>query len=350
MSSLRASLEAEIANFFPGYFALVMATGIVSLAAHFMLTDAIALPLFAFNTGCFVVLWTITLARLALFPHRLIDDLTHHARSVTFLTAVAGTMVLGSQFAILTPWLWVAQALWYFGAILWLVLIYTFFASITMRMEKPAIQEGINGAWLLVTVSTESICVLGTLVAPSTAAPHLIYFVSLCAYMVGALLYLVIITLVIYRWSFFSLSAEKLTPPYWINMGALAITTLAGTRLILSSEEMPLLSELAPFLKGSTLFFWAAAAWWVPLLIIVGLWRHGAKRVPLTYDPQYWSLVFPLGMFTVATFMLTRALDLPFLNAIPNVFACISLAAWFITCIGMLRTMGLTFTSRKPLT
>ena len=29
----------------------------------------------------------------------------------------------------------------------------------------------------------------------------------------------------------------KLTPPYWINMGALAITTLAGARLILSSKS-----------------------------------------------------------------------------------------------------------------
>jgi tellurite resistance protein TehA-like permease len=327
-----------------------MATGIVSLAAHFALTDAIALPLFVFNVFCYVVLWAITLTRLSFFPRRLIDDLTHHARSVTFLTTVAGTMVLGSQFAILTPWILVAQALWFLGIVLWLILIYTFFASITMRLEKPAIQEGINGAWLLVTVSTESICVLGTLIAPSSAAPHLLYFISLCSYMVGALLYVIIITLVIYRWSFFSLSAEKLTPPYWINMGALAITTLAGARLILSAENMPLLAELAPFLKGCTLFFWAAAAWWVPLLIIVGAWRHGVKRVPLVYDPQYWSLVFPLGMFTVATFMLIRALDLPFLIAIPRFFVWISLAAWFVTFIGVLRTVVFTFTHRKSVT
>lgn len=341
---LRSRLASAVATFFPGYFALVMATGIVSLAAHFLVSATLALGLLYFNATAYVVLWGFTIARLIRCPSALIFDLTHHARSVTFLTTVAGTMVLGSQFAIMTPYMAVASGLWVLGVVLWVALIYTFFTAITVRAEKPTIQEGINGAWLLVTVATESICVLGTLVAPTMTTPALVYFVSLCAYLLGAMLYIVFITLVFYRWCFFCLRAETLTPPYWINMGALAITTLAGARLLLCIEAWPFLAELSGFLKGFTLFFWATGAWWIPLLVVMGVWRHGVQRVPVKYDPQYWSLVFPLGMFTVATTMLVKATGLAFLMPIPEIMVFVALVAWAVACVGMIRGIARVIT------
>ena len=336
-TTVSTRFSSGLATFFPGYFALVMATGIVSLATHFLVSPALALLLLAFNVIAYAVLWLITLARLVRFQRELISDLTHHARGVTFLTTVAATMVLGSQFAIMTPYLFIAECLWCFGVVLWLVLIYTFFTVITVRQDKPSLEDGINGAWLLVTVSTESICVLGTLVAAAMPRPDIILFSSLCAYLLGAMFYIVFITLVIYRWSFFGLRPEKLTPPYWINMGALAITTLAGARLLLSGDQWLFIAELSVFLKGFTLFFWVAGAWWIPLLVIVGIWRHAVERVSLAYDPQYWSLVFPLGMFTVATTTLIKATGLDLLSPIPSFFVYISLFAWAVTLLGMLR-------------
>src|SRR5512136_1159033 len=95
-----ATRPSSLATLFPGYFALVMATGIVSLAAHFLGMQWIAQTLFGINVVAYLVLWALTLARLARYRAEFIDDLTHHARGVTFLTVVAGTCVLGSQFAI----------------------------------------------------------------------------------------------------------------------------------------------------------------------------------------------------------------------------------------------------------
>lgn len=80
-------------------------------------------------------------------------------------------------------------------------------------------------------------------------------------------------------------------------MGAVAITTLAGSTLILDAEQSALLREFVPFLKGFTLFFWAFGSWWIPLLLILSVWRHLIKRFPLTYGPQFWGIVFPLGMY-----------------------------------------------------
>jgi tellurite resistance protein TehA-like permease len=114
-----------------------------------------------------------------------------------------------------------------------------------------------------------------------------------------------------------------------------AITTLAGARLIIAGPGWSLLNEVVPFLKGFTLFFWTAATWWIPLLLALGFWRHVYKRFPLKYDPQYWGMVFPLGMYTVCTFQLSHAINFPPLLIIPRYFIYLALAGWLAVSFGL---------------
>ena len=91
---------------------------------------------------------------------------------------------------------------------------------------------------------------------------------------------------------------------------------------------------------GFTLFFWAVATWWIPLLLILGDWRHIVKQVPLAYHPAYWAMVFPLGMYTAATFQMASVLHLSFLLVIPQFFIYVALAAWIIVFTGMAFNIG----------
>ncbi|MCA9530619.1 MAG: tellurite resistance/C4-dicarboxylate transporter family protein [Myxococcales bacterium] len=318
-----------------------MATGIVSVAAYLLGWRPIAYALVAVNLLAYPALWALTLTRAVAYRQRFLADVVDHARGSGFFTTIAGTNVLGAQLFIVLGWRSTAEGLFVLGVLLWFVVMYTFFTSIIVRRKKPTLVEGINGAWLIATVATESVAILAVLLRTPLGLPAQgVAFCALVFYLIGCNLYLAIITLIFYRFTFLRVDIVNLTPPYWINMGAVAITTLAGALLVLDAQHSPLIAEITPFVKGFTLFFWSAATWWIPLLLFLGVWRHVIRRFPLRYDPQFWGMVFPLGMYTASTYRLAHALDLPWLEALPRGFLWLAVAAWLATFAGLLHRLA----------
>ena len=347
-SKVNNLIEGATRDLFPAYFALVMATGIVSIACHLVTLDFLAFPLFYLNQFFYIVLWILTLIRLVRYPMKVFSDLSNHRVGSGFLTIVAATNVLGSQFVILQANETIALYLWVLGLALWFLLIYTLFTALTVKEEKPTLEDGINGGWLLFIVSTQSVPVLGMLIVSRFEAwQEMFTFSMLGFYLLGCMFYILIISLIMYRFLFFKIEAEEMNPSYWINTGAVAITTLAGANILLRGHAS-FLADFAPFIKGFTVFFWAAGTWWIPYLFIVGAWRHFYKRYPLTYHPVYWGLVFPMGMYTVATFRLAQELNMDFLLLIPQYFIYLALVAWVVTFYGLVSRLFIAF--RKPFT
>ena len=316
-----------------------MATGIVSIDVNQHGMPMLARALFSVNLVAFVLLGLLTALRLIRARQALLDDFTNPARGAAFLTFTAASCVLASQCLLVVNWPAWATALTVVGAVSWASLLYLLLLAVITGQRKPGFRRSINGGWLVAVVATQSLAVaLTLLVARGGAVPALGWlFAALCLYLVGAALYLILITLIFYRLLFLPLAASGFTPTYWINMGALAITTLAGSLLVLHMPAQLPLGDLVPFVKGFTLFFWATATWWIPLLAILELWRHGLRHVRLRYEVDDWDIVFPLGMYTVGTHALAQALDLDLLGPVSEIGVYISLLTWVLVAAGALR-------------
>ena len=326
------------ASLYPGYFALVMATGIISNAMFMEDHRALSDLLLLVNLVAYPTLCLLTIGRLLFFRKALWKDMIDPSLVFAFFTIVAGSGVLGVGLN-LRGFVAASTGLWVASLLLWFIFLYLAFGVLAFfNFEDGA--NVVHGGWLNAIVATESLVVLGVLIAPYTGEYYQSLMVILYMFWgIGLGLYGIFITLFAYRIFFFKFEPEDVTPLLWVVMGAAAIATNAGSVLILTDSGSDFLLSLLPFLKGMTLITWAWATWWMPILILFGIWKHFIRRVPISYTPMLWSLVFPLGMYTVASLRLADVAGFAPLRTMSLGMIWIAFGVWVLTSFGLLGTM-----------
>ena len=225
--SIRAWLRREIETLYPGCFALVMATGIISNVLFMEGHRGLSGALFAFNAVAYPVLLAATLIRAFRFSRASWADLINPHLVFSFFTIVAGTDVFGMGVH-LRGYDSLALALWLFAFVLWFCLIYLSFGVLTFLNTAHGANV-VHGGWLIAKVATESLVILGTVVAPPLGEFGTAIFVLIhMLWGVGLALYGIFVTLFAQRIFFVEFEPEDITPLLWVVMGAAAITTNAG--------------------------------------------------------------------------------------------------------------------------
>lgn len=338
----RAGVTAEgVRTLHPGYFALVMATGIVSIAMRNQKALPLSVTLLWLALIGYAVLVALTGWRLARFAADMAADLADPRRAFGLFTFVAGTNVLGTRL-VGDGRIGAGLALLSVGWASWLVLGYVVpWTALLGRLRRPVLQDA-NGTWFIWVVASQSVAVLAAALEPAVATGRReLALLAVLSWSVGVFLYAATAVLVTARMLLYRFTPEDLTPPYWVAMGATAITVVAGARIV-QMADAPMVDATRGLVAGVSVVFWAFGTWLVPPLIFAGVWRHVLHRLPLRYEPTLWSIVFPLGMYSVAGSYLGKADHLPIVRSIGDAESWIALAAWLAVFSAMVHHLGRT--------
>jgi len=290
-------------DLYPGYFAMTMATGIISIALELQGYLIISEVLLILAILTWFILTFLYSWRLIRFPKTVIENLTNPKTTFIFFTFVAATNICGILLY-QKGFIQLAIACWVVSFLYWSALMYFGFASLCFAHKDREVNV-VHGGWLILIVGTQSLVLLGTKIAGELGeyASYMMVEIHML-WSLGLIFYAIFVTLFCYRIFFMNMEASDYSPLMWVVMGAAAISANAGSSLLLTDPVIPLLADLRPVVQLLSIMLWTWATWWIPLLVIIGLWKHIYNKVPLKYEPMQWSIVFPLGMYAVATYNL----------------------------------------------
>ena len=320
----------------PGYFALVMASGMVSIAMYHQNSRGISVPLLWITVASYLVLVAVSTMRVIAYRREFLADLYDSGRAFGLFTFVAATNVLGTRLVI-DGHTSVAAGLLLVSTLAWLVLGYLIpWTAVLGTAERPVVRRA-NGTWFIWVVASQSIAVLAAVleVEVSESWRQSLALLAVVSWSIGVFLYGSAGIFVALRLLLYPLLPEDLVPQYWVAMGATAITVLAGARIV-EMAEAPMVHATRGLIAGTSVMFWAFGTWLIPPLIAAGVWRHVVHRISLRYEAPWWSVIFPLGMYGVGSHYLGQADHLPIVYYIGSVESWIALAAWTITFVLML--------------
>jgi tellurite resistance protein TehA-like permease len=325
----------------PGYFALVMATGILSIAMYHQHAYALFVALLWLTGVEFIVLLGLSAVRIVAFCSEFAKDLADPGRAFGLFTFVAAADVLGTRLAIddhYTPAFTLLTVAW----LTWLTLGYIVpWMAVLQTPLRPALQRA-NGTWFIWVVASQSVAVLAATLEPALGQGRReLALLAVFSWSVGVFLYGAVGVFVAARMLYYPLRPEDLTPPYWVAMGATAITVLAGARIV-EMANAPMVAATRGLVAGTSVVFWAFGSWLLAPLVGAGIWRHVVHRVPLRYEAALWSVVFPLGMYGVGGDYLGQADRLPIVEHIGDVESWVALAVWVLTFLAMLHHLTVT--------
>ncbi|MFJ8280913.1 tellurite resistance/C4-dicarboxylate transporter family protein [Streptomyces griseoviridis] len=295
--------------------AAVLATGMISVGLQ--LTGHAVLSWIALALTCGA--WVVLAAGLAVRPARERARWTAEAGTPGALTAVAATAVLGTRLSGLGRHR-LAEVLLALAAACWPVLL--------VGGVRHWRRRGMPGAVFLGSVATETLAVLGATLARAVPA----------AWLAHAALVLFWLGLVLYGFALAGFDRRQLLEgagDQWVAGGALAVSALAGARLLIAD--------------GGRLYLWndddhgVLRAVTVALLVLCLAWFvvlavAEAVRPRPRYDVLRWSTVFPLAMAAVAALEVATAAGIPWLGDLGRVLVWVAVAAWLAVLVGAVRS------------
>jgi tellurite resistance protein TehA-like permease len=307
-----------------GAFNVVMATAVVSIASRNAGFEALSIVLLWVAVAAFVSLAVLDVW-LVRHPLAMLRQAGQPGQGFHALGFVADACVLGVRILGSAPpapvALTIAAVFLAAGWVLWLLIL----AAVAVEHGRDGGTEP-RGEWLLTVVATEGLAILAARIAHLQQLPAL-HAGATALWIIGGLAYAVVGVLLARRATQPGFGLADVTPDWWIVMGAPAIWCVAAVAV----------TGAHPGTTGAAL---AAAAWGIAslmLIVIAAADALRARRLGVHFTPERWTMVFPLGMYSVASWMLGRSLHAGWLSELGRVWLAVALGAWSAVAFGELR-------------
>ncbi|WP_102419510.1 tellurite resistance/C4-dicarboxylate transporter family protein [Mycobacterium sp. 4858] len=314
----------------PDVFAAVMATGILSIAARDHGYGRISDTLGVVATAGLAVLTLLVVATVLGRRRTSRWDATDPDVTLRLFTFVAACAVIDTR---LQSNVWVLRTLGAVGLCSWLALIALSSRNMLTR-RWATLRDHAHGAWELGSVGTSGLAIVIARAAYHTGHRWWVA-VAVAVWVIAILIYALMTWLILWRVVSERQDRDGFEPDSWILMGGMAIATLAGDSI------HPLAPAwLAGPVRTVTVVTWLAATLWIPPLIYFGLHRISRRPNMLRFAGVWWAFVFPLGMYSAASYAMAAETGHPSLLTVSLVFFWDALAAWLIVLVAGLLLFG----------
>lgn len=312
----------------PDIFAVVMATGIVSVAAgdrdYPRISDALA----ALASLAFVLLTAGLVVRVLARPRSAIGEIGDPDVALRMFTAVAACSVLGVRFNGHPVLVWLLGAA---SLAAWLLLVPLACRDVASR-PRAELRDHAHGAWLLASVGTAGLGITAADLAVYQRSTGLL-LVAVAFWLAGLAAYLAVTWLVAWRAAAGPVVPDQVTPDSWILMGALAIATVTGDHVLHAARTIG--AGGLGWVRPATFVLWVLASLWIPVLLYAEMWRVDSRAGSLHFAGVWWSAVFPLGMYAAATAETAAVQHRPPLVTISLVLFWVAFTVWLLVAVGL---------------
>ncbi|MCW2656703.1 MAG: C4-dicarboxylate transporter [Jatrophihabitans sp.] len=303
-----------VANLTPNWFASVMGTGIVAIAAatlpeQFPGLHTAATAVWAAAAALLIALTMATVRQLIWYPRaarRFANDpvMAHFYGAVpmAILTVGTGTLLLGRDVIGLRAAVDADWTLWLIGTVLGLAcaaaIPYLMFTRHELHADSPF------GGWLMPIVPPMVSAATGALLIPYAPAGQVRLCLLLCCYaMFGISLIgsLIVITLIWSRLTIHKIGAARMVPTLWIVLGPLGQSVTATNQLGGVAHQ----AISSPYATGLQAFgvIYGVPVWGFALLwgVLAAAITIRTIRAHLPFSLTWWSFTFPVGTCVTGT-------------------------------------------------
>jgi C4-dicarboxylate transporter/malic acid transport protein len=327
----------------PNWYASIMGTGIVAVAAaslpeQFAGLRAAATVVWAGAAVLLLGLTVVTALHWWYYPQVArghagdpVMAQFYGAPPMAMLTVGAGALLLGRDWIGLGAAVDVDWVLWFAGTVTGLLSAAAIPYLMFTRHRVPV--DGAFGGWLMPIVPPMVSASTGALLLPYAAPGQDRLALLLCCYAmfgISLLASVVVITLIWYRLAVYKIGPPRMVPTLWIVLGPLGQSVTAANLLGGNAHlaiPAPYSSALQAFGVVYGVPVWGFAMLWACIAMAITL-RTAADHLP--FSLTWWSFTFPVGTCVTATSALALHTGADLFRIAAAVFYAALAGAWIL--------------------